>query len=403
MPSYRIQFENTAGQASESSLTAPSLPALVERLGQHDCRLLRVIPRRPHRAIGAYWRKVSDADLITTLRQLALSIENGVSVAHALTLVARETHNYTLRAILTEIARAVCDGEPLSAAMSAYPRLFPDIHLRLLDAAERGNRLPAVLSQVADYADRTGQAAQRIRTALVYPQVVGTFTLLLMTATFVYIVPRFIELFHELGVKELPFVTRALIWASAAVIPSLIIGVAAAGVAWWVYLRRQERHAAASIAELRLRLPVLGTLYHNLSLLRLTRLLAALLCGGVPLLEALRLAGQAAESPLLQAAMWDAIPRVAAGESLSAAFGHAGILPPTFCGQIAAAEASGDLPGTLARLSDWYSDRVDYLAARAGALIEPLCILVLALLAGWVALGVFAPMVGIIQSLSGGP
>jgi len=99
--------------------------------------------------------------------------------------------------------------------------------------------------------------------------------------------------------------------------------------------------------------------------------------------------------------MWDAIPHVAAGESLSTAFGHAGILPPTFCGQIAAAETSGDLPGALMRLSDWYSDRVDYLAARVGALVEPVMILALAGMAGWVAFGVFAPMVGLIQSLSG--
>src|SRR5207249_1396536 len=119
------------------------------------------------------------------------------------------------------------------------------------------------------------------------------------------------------------------------------------------------------------------------ALLRLTRLLAALLHGGVPLLEALRLAGQGAESALLQAAMWDAIPHVAAGESLAVAFGHAGILPPTFCGQIAAAEASGDLPGALARLAGWYSDRVDYLAARVGSLIEPPFILFIAMFVLW--------------------
>jgi type IV pilus assembly protein PilC len=151
-----------------------------------------------------------------------------------------------------------------------------------------------------------------------------------------------------------------------------------------------------------MRIPILGVLYHNFALLRLTRLLAALLRGGVPLLEALRLAGQGAESPLLQAAMWDAIPNVAAGETLATAFGHAGILPPTFCGQIAAAEAGGNLPDALSRLADWYGERVDYLAARVGALVEPLFILVLAVLAGWIAFGVFAPLVGIIRSLSGG-
>jgi type II secretory pathway component PulF len=151
-----------------------------------------------------------------------------------------------------------------------------------------------------------------------------------------------------------------------------------------------------------MRIPVLGALYYQFALLRLTRLLSALLCGGVPLLEALRLAGQGADSALLQAAMWDAIPRVAAGETLSSAFSHSGILPPTFVGQIASAEASGNLPDALNRLAVWYGDRVDYLAARVGALLEPFFILFLAGMAGWIALGVFAPLVSILQSLTGG-
>jgi len=140
---------------------------------------------------------------------------------------------------------------------------------------------------------------------------------------------------------------------------------------------------------------------HAVSFERLARLLGALISGGVPLLEALRLAGQGAENPLLQAAMWDAIPHVAGGETLAASFGHAGILPPAFCAQVGGAEATGDLPDALRRLAEWHAARVDYLSARAAALLEPLLILVLALLAGWITLGVFMPLVGVIQSLSG--
>jgi type II secretory pathway component PulF len=217
-----------------------------------------------------------------------------------------------------------------------------------------------------------------------------------------FVVPKFLQLFEELGVKELPFATQSLIWLSGTFIPLTILAVPVIILVGWALYARSERRAAFRVAELRTRLPILGALYHQFGLLRLTRLLAALLSGGIPLLEALRLAGQGAESPLLQAAMWDAIPHVAAGESLATAFGHAGILSPAFIGQIAAAEASGDLPGALTRLADWYAERVDYLAARVGALIEPLFILVLAGIAAWVAVGVFAPLVSIIQSLSGG-
>ena len=402
MPSYHVEFADLTGQRSEIALNAPSLPALAQRLQGHGCTLIRVLPVAPDRSVRGYWRRVSEAEAATLLRQLAVTLENGVSVAAALALLAREAHNLTLRAILLDIERSVRSGDSLSSALSGYPRLFSPVHVRLLEAGEAGNRLPEVLRQLAEYAERATQASQRIRASLIYPQVVGAFTLVLMSLTLLFVVPQFLTLFNELGVKELPWATQSLMWASTAILPVGIIGVPLATLAGWLAVRRSERHAAFRLAELRMRIPILGVLYHNFALLRLTRLLAALLRGGVPLLEALRLAGQGAESPLLQAAMWDAIPNVAAGETLATAFGHAGILPPTFCGQIAAAEAGGDLPDALSRLADWYGERVDYLAARVGALVEPLFILVLAVLAGWIAFGVFAPLVGIIRSLSGG-
>lgn len=403
MPSYHVEFTDLSGVTARTALNAPSLPALALRMDQQGHSLLRVHQRAPDRTLRGYWRRVSEGEVTTFLRQLAVTLENGVSLPAALALLAREMQNPTFRAVLLDLERSVQDGDSLSCALGTYPRLFSPIYLRLLEAGEAGNRLPEVLRQLADYAERSGQAAQRIRTSMVYPQVVGLFTLVLLCFTFMFTVPRFQDMFQELGVKELPATTQALYWFAGSAMPVLIFLVPALALGGWFYYLRSERRTPFRLAALRLRIPVMGVLYHHFALLRLTRLLAALLQGGVPLLEALRLAGQGAESPLLQAAMWDAIPHVAAGESLSTAMGHAGILPPSFCGQIAAAETSGDLPGALMRMSDWYSDRVDYLAARVGALVEPVMILALAGIAGWVAFGVFAPMVGLIQSLSGGP
>jgi type IV pilus assembly protein PilC len=402
MPSYHVQFADADGQRSEIALNAPSLPALVQRLQADACTPVRVVPRRPDPTLRNYWRKISEAEVTTFLRQLAGMLDNGVPLSTALGLVARETHNWTLRAVLLDLEKGVREGDSFSAVLSAYPVLFSPVYVRLLEAGEASSRLPEVLRQLADYAERSGLAWQRIRTSLVYPQTVGIISLILMAFVFLFIAPKFMDLFRELGVKEFPFVTQTLFWFSAVFLPLVTLILPAVlligGTLYW----RARRRGGFGLARLQARLPVIGVMYQNFALLRLTRLLAALLRSGVPLLEALRLAGQGAESPLLQAAMWDAIPHVAAGEGLATAFGHAGILPPTFCGQIAAAETSGDLPDALGRLADWYADRVDYLAARVGAMIEPFIIVILAALVGWVTLGVFAPLVAIIHSLSGG-
>lgn len=401
MPSYQVQFSTSRGECSEAALNAPSLPALAQRLERNGCGLVRVLPPAPDPSLRGYWRRVSDAEVCTLLRQVAVSLDNGVSIAEALGLQARETRNGVLRTILMDVERAIRGGDSVSAALSRYPRLFPPVYTRLLEAGEASFRLPEALRQLADYAERAATASLRIRTSLIYPQIIGVFTLTLMLLTFLFVVPKFIDLFKELGVREFPFVTASLIWASSSILPGFVIGVPVCGFAvWWLY-GRAERRAAFQLAHLKTRIPVLGALYYQFSLLRLTRLLAALLSGGVPLLEALRLAGQGADSALLQAAMWDAIPRVAAGETLASAFSHSGILPPTFVGQIASAEAGGNLPEALQRLAGWYGDRVDYLSARVGALLEPFFVLILAGMAGWIAFGVFLPLVTILQSLTG--
>jgi type IV pilus assembly protein PilC len=401
MPTYRVEFSASGGPVAQAGLNAPSLPALAERLQEHDCRMLRVLPQGPDPRLKGYWRRVSESEVCTLFRQLAVALSNGVSVAAGLALIGRETHNPVLRGLLADAEQAVRGGDTLSSALARYPKLFPAVHIRLLEAGESGHQMEAALRHLADYTERSGQAALRIRTSLVYPQVVGLFTLALLVASFVWVVPRFAELFSELGVSSLPLATRALLVAGSALIPASIVAVPLGGFAWW-WLSRRSEATHFRWAHLKLRLPVLGAVYYHFALLRLTRLLASLLRGGVPLLEALRLAGQGAENALLQAAMWDAIPRVAAGEPLAAALGHSGILPPSFCGQIAAAETTGDLPASLERLADWYGERVDYLAARVGAALEPVFILVLGILAGWVAFGVLGPLVAIIQSLSGG-
>lgn len=401
MPSYHAELLSATGGRTRLSLTAASLPALALRLREQGYTLVRVAPPTPNPAARGYWRRVSDAEAVGFFRQLATALDNGVSLPAALALLAREARNPVLRAVLTDAERAVRSGDTLSGALSAYPRLFPPVYVRLIEAGEAGRRLPDVLRQVADCCERAGQAARRIRATLIYPQLVGGATLLTLAFCMTFVVPRFLELFRELGMREFPLVTQALFWMSMVGMPALFGFGAPAALLVFLWSRRSGS-GEFWLQRLGQRLPVMGALHEQLSLLRLCRLLTALLQGGVPLPEALRLTAHGVGHPAFQAALWAAIPRVCAGEPLAAALGHTNVLPPSFCGQLAAAEATGELPATLLRMAEWYADRVDYLAARATALFEPICVLALAGMAGWVGFGILAPLVAVIQALSGG-
>ncbi|MCC2670313.1 MAG: hypothetical protein K0Q72_2784 [Armatimonadetes bacterium] len=117
MPSYHVEFTNPLGDPARTALNAPCLPALALRMQREGHALLRVGRRRPDASIGAYWRTISEAEVTTFLRQLAATLENGVSLPNALGLLARETPNRTLRAVLADLERSVQDGDSLSYAL----------------------------------------------------------------------------------------------------------------------------------------------------------------------------------------------------------------------------------------------------------------------------------------------
>lgn len=402
MGTYTVQLSAPDGARLEAVFNAPSLPALEKRLRQQEYTLLRVLPPSADVTLRRASRRIREVEVVTALHQLSASLKNGVSLQTALASIARDTGNPVLRAVLIDIESLVRSGDDLSSACAGYPDLFPDLYVRMLEAGERGERLGPVLEQIAFLAEQSMHARQRITTALVYPATLCVFTMVVLLAVFTFTVPTFTSLFEELGVRSLPLATQALLWLRNVGFPLLVFAAPLVALLF-VFLARFVRIDGNRFGVwLRNRLPIVSAVYHELALMRLAGTLSAMAGSGVPILEALRLAGGSSESPALQGAMWTAIPLVAEGETLSASLARSGLLPATFCSQVAAAEAVGDLPAALRRLAVWHQGRVDYLAGRMNALIEPVVVTILALGAGWVAVALFSPVLGIIRSLSGG-
>src|SRR5262245_55071477 len=122
MPSYHVEFTTPGGTCSANVLNAPSLPSLAQRLREEGCTLVRVCDPRPDPALRGYWRRVSEGEITTLLGQLALSLENGVSLPKTLEQLSRESRNTALRGMLVRMHQAVRDGDSLASALAAYPR-----------------------------------------------------------------------------------------------------------------------------------------------------------------------------------------------------------------------------------------------------------------------------------------
>jgi type IV pilus assembly protein PilC len=399
VPTYHYEISNAVGQPVRGSASAASLPALAAQFEEQGWRVERILPD-PIRPPRRYW-KVSTPELTTFFRQLAVMLRNRVPVPEAIALLARECRNPRFQSVLYQVEAAVRAGEPLSAALARYPRLFGPMQTATLESGEASNSLERVAERLADYSDNVRQAVRSMRAAAVYPMIVSCLTAVLLTFTFVCIVPKFEALMRDLGVKELPLLTQALLFCSQWTVPVVVLVAGPPALLGAITLGVQRGNSPWLLDAWRLRAPGLGRLFQSLAMFRLSAMLSVFLDGRTPLLDALRLAGQASDNAVIQGAVWDAIPRVAEGEPLGRALDASGVLPSDFCGQVSIAQENGDLPETLHRLSRWHSERLETLAGTLGRTLEPIFVVIIGGCVGAIALGLFLPVIQIIQNLTG--
>lgn len=401
MPTYHYESVSAAGQPARGSATAESLPQLASLLEAQGWKLARVLPEQGPWPLR-YGIRVPNAELSAFLRQLAVMLRNQVPVPEAVGLMARECRNPTFQAVLHDVETTVRGGEPLSAALARYPRLFGPMQTATLAAGETSNTLDRVAERLAEYTDHAGEAVRRIRNAAFYPMVVCFVTTLLFAFTFVFIVPKYMVLMRDLGMKEFPPLTAALFALSQGGLPTLLLLTAPPVFLGLLTLGLQRGSSSGTLDRFRLRLPVIGRLFESLALFRVGSMLSIFLESRIPLLDALRLAGQGADNAVVQGALWQAVPPVAAGEPLGRALDGTGALSAAFCGQVSVAEENGDLPGTLQRLARWHGERIEAISTRMSAILEPILILGIGVCIAWIAVGLFWPLVMILRNLSGG-
>lgn len=400
MPTYQYEITNALGQPVCGSAGAESLPALAAQFAEQGWKVRRVLPDAAP-APFRYGRRVSSAEVSTFLRQLAVMLRNQVPVPEAVGLLARECRNPVFQTLIYGVERQVRAGEPLSAALAQYPRLFAPMQTATIESGEASNSLERVAEKLADYSEVVGMGVRRIRTAALYPLVVWCITSALILFVFAFIVPKYDALMRDLGMKELPLITQILVSASQSIVPIAIAAALPAVFLGAITLGMQPGRGAWFLDSWRLKLPVLGRLIESLALFRLSAMLSIFLDTRAPLLDALRLAGQSCDNSAIQGAVWSAIPRVAAGEPLGRSLDAAGVLPADFCGQVSVAEQNADLPETLHRLSRWHSERMESLTTRVGALLEPALIVCVGGCVCFVVLGLFLPLISIIRNLAG--
>ena len=336
--------------------------------------------------------RVRQKDFVPFCRQFAALVRSGVPLVQTLALLAEQTGNKRLRQALLQVSALVQEGESLQDAFGQQ-RLFPEMFVRLLGVGEFSGQLPVVLERLADFYEKEQRLRQKVVSAFVYPATVLLAAVVVSLYLLVSVVPTFVQAFEQQGIP-LPLPTRITVAVSQFLLDfwylllllTVLLGVMGA------YLRRTPQ-GKQWFGRLRLAVPIFGALEKKNILARFARTLALLVSSAVPILEALRLVGKSLGNDLYRRSLDEAVQGLSEGERIYATLERKRKLFPLMVTQmIAIGEEAGKLDFMLDKLADFYEQEVQTMTSRLHALMEPVLIMILAVVVGGIIVSVYMPM-----------
>jgi general secretion pathway protein F len=389
MAFFQYRAADQAGKIIEGVMEAEVEQSVVSRLHEMGCIPLRIA--LPGQSAGSAAqmrlpilnrRKVSQQQLLQFTQELSTLLSAGLPLDRSLSILGGLIEEKEFSAVLKTILEAVRAGKSLAASMGEHPEVFPKLYVNMIRAGEAGGILESVLRYLAEYLESSQALKEDIKSALIYPMILATAAGLSLVILFIYVIPRFSLIFKDVG-KALPWITRTVIEVSQALthygwIGLLILLVAVAGGIF--YVRTPEGKAETD--NVLLRLWLLGDLIRKFETARFARTLAALLKGGVPLLDALGTVQGVVSNRLLSRALGQVQVRVREGKGMARPLGESGLFPPLALNMIAVGEETGKLEAMLAEVAGYYDLEVKRTTKRLTALLEPALILGMGLIIG---------------------
>ncbi|MCA1962994.1 MAG: type II secretion system F family protein [Prosthecobacter sp.] len=350
--------------------------------------------------------KVKPKTLMVFTRQLATLIDSGLPLLRGLTVLSRQEPNPVMKATIATLADNVQTGSTFSETLGQYPRIFNKLYVNMVKAGELGGVLEIVLNRLAEYQEKAQKLKNKIMAAMIYPLVVMFIALAILIFLMLVIVPKFEKIFEEmLGDKnKLPTLTKYVIGFSRWMGDNFLWlagGAAVIFIGWRLFASTPGGRRA--IDGWKLKLPLFGDVQRKTAISRFTRTLGTLVTSGVPILQALNITRETAGNAIVSESIVKVHDAVKEGESMVAPLESSSVFPPMVISMVDVGEETGQLPEMLLKIADVYEDEVDNSVSALTSMLEPLMIVLLALVVGTIVLALFLPLIEVIKQLSAGP
>jgi type IV pilus assembly protein PilC len=339
--------------------------------------------------------------LMVFTRQLATLIDAGLPLLRGLNVLAKQERDTLLKNTINQLADLVQGGSTFSESLAQYPKIFNKLFVNMVKAGELGGVLELVLGRLAEFQEKAQRVKNKVKSAMIYPLIVLSLAMTIMAFLFVFIVPKFESIFHDmLGSRPLPAVTQSVIGISGFIQHHwlILIGAIAALLAGYKFVA-QTSSGRRAIDRLSLGAPLFGDLARKSSISRFARTLGTLVTSGVPILQALKITRETAGNTIIADAISRVHDSVKEGESIVQPLEASGAFPPMVISMVDVGEETGQLPEMLLKIAEVYDDEVDNSVAGLTSMIEPIMIVLLAVIVGTIVIALFMPLISIIGGL----
>ncbi len=403
MPNYSYVAVDTDGSQSQGLVEAGSPQAAQQQLRERGLVVTELSAAPQHagrrRFMGG---RVKLREITVFSRQFAAMINAGMNLMKCLDILRGQVRDQRLARIITAVQADVQAGQTLSQAMGKHPGAFSKLYVSMIRAAETGGVLDQVLNRLAAYLEKDMETQTKVKSAMVYPSIVLGFSLLMTAVLVFFILPKFKTIFTDLGV-DLPITTKLLLnMSSYAVryffVPPLLIF----GTVFGYKLYAKTPAGRMQIDSLKLKAPLFGDLLRKLSIARFARTLATLMKSGIKTPLGLEIVASTSGNAVIERTILVAKDHVMKGDRLSAPLGADGVFPEMVVQMIAVGEETGKVDEMLLKVADFYESEVDAAIKALTSIIEPVLIVVLGVLVGFVAVSVISPIYDLVGQASAG-
>ncbi len=405
MPVFSYTFRDASGGFQKGTADAESEELLRKRFEEQGLVLTEITTLKSKSPKQKSFGKVKLGHLSIFCRQFSTMVDAGVSLVRCLDVLGHQTQDKKLKKIIGDLGARVEGGESLSRAMQRHPKAFSSLFIGLIKAGEVGGVLEESLQRLSHFLEKDVELRRKVKSALTYPVLVLVMSLGITGFLVYWFIPQWAVILTDLGLKadDMPATTQFLIDLSHIMVHQgwiLVLGIVVIVVAYRLFVSTRFGRRVAD--RVKLKMPVFGKLHHKICMARFSRTMGTLLTSGVPILQAMETVAGVVGNTIMSDAILEARARIREGDRIGDPLEESKLFPPMVVHMIGIGEESGSLDFMLQKIADFYEDEVEAALASLTAALEPIMIVGLGFIVGFIVISMFMPLVKVISSLSSG-